>query len=63
MPSVSGTLDLVEMWFDGAPETWLDWWDEAHGMGGRYDGYPDFMAKAQARSAWLPRAGVDRVGR
>jgi hypothetical protein len=56
----AGTLDLTEMGFDGEPEEFFDWWEEAGG-GVHFDGAVDFISRAEQLTKWLqkPRAGDD----
>ena len=55
-----GTLDFAEMGFDGEPNSFVGWWDEALGMD-RYESYTDFVSRADQRTKWLPKpqAGDD----
>jgi putative DNA primase/helicase len=48
----AGVLDLVDVFgFSGAPDSFIDWFDDATGMG-RFEDSLDFVRTAEARTEW-----------
>lgn len=59
----AGTLDLADMGFDGKPEAFLGWWEEALGIG-HFESGADFLRVAASRTKWVTRTdrpAVDHV--
>ena len=59
----AGTLDMASMGFDGTPEAFLGWWEEALGIG-HFESGEHFLRVAESRTKWVAstsRPAADHV--
>jgi hypothetical protein len=55
-----GTLPLKELGFDGEADSWVDWYDEALGMG-RFEDRFDFFHVLEQRANWLLNPSIESI--
>lgn len=54
-PELVGTIDLTELFgFDGNPEGFVSWWEEASGMGSQFGDGAAFLGLVDRKTKWRP---------